>query len=550
MNNPENIKKMKLGDILVKYGLITQEQLETALEAQKEFKTRLGRTLVQLGYVTEDDINWALSNQLDISYVHLTINMVDLAVARSIPREVLEFYQMIPIAKIGDELTLVMADPTDNQAIETVKNTIKAEISVSLSSSSNILSIIRQIFKEESSHEIQHSDMEGIKSVDYKKEIKRLVTRDFDSGIFVYTVIFRAFEANASEIHIEPAEDMLRIRYKIDGIYYEYFSKPMSLYPSIMAQLETIIKSGNTSGDGGGPFSINVMEQVIRVKVHFAPTIYGKSVVLTLIPFIKNPVKLSDMKIDERITLELARAMKKNSGVIIVSSPGKIEITKTLYAMLREVSFTDKKVVTLEDFVTFRREGFVQMEYSSFGHSNDYEVLKMALGQNPDILMLTSDLSRESLTMLFNVALTGKLILIALPFQNVYTCFCYLTSLGIEPFAIAGVLQGIFSQRLSRALCFNCKQSVTVADFPFLADQLSHNVCYEKGKGCPECNFSGYMGQTLLCEYYLPSREDRMKILTSEGRDIFVPSNYKTIKERCREKVLDGILPVSEIINI
>jgi type II secretory ATPase GspE/PulE/Tfp pilus assembly ATPase PilB-like protein len=124
--------------------------------------------------------------------------------------------------------------------------------------------------------------MEGIKSVDYKKEIKRLVTRDFDSGIFVYTVIFRAFEANASEIHIEPTEDLLRIRYKIDGIYFEYFSKPMSLYPSIMAQLEAIIKSGNTSGDGGGPFSIDVMDQVIRVNVHFAPTIYGKSVVLTL----------------------------------------------------------------------------------------------------------------------------------------------------------------------------------------------------------------------------------------------------------------------------
>ncbi|HPZ09714.1 MAG TPA: ATPase, T2SS/T4P/T4SS family, partial [Candidatus Eremiobacteraeota bacterium] len=533
---------------------ITQEQLETALEAQKEFKTRLGRTLVQLGYVTEDDINWALSNQFDISYVHLNIHMIDIAIARSVPREVLEFYQMIPIARIDKELTLVMADPTDNQAVETIKSITGCNVSISLSSSSNILSIIRQIFKEEPQHEIQHSDIEGIKSLEYKREIRRLVTRDFDSGIFIYTTILRALELKAAEIHLEPGQDLLKVRYKIEGVFYEYASKPMNLYTSIMVQLESIIKSGDESlgVTGNKNFTIRVMEQYVRVSAFFAPTFYGQAIVLKIIPFIKEPIKLSDMDIDEKTRLDLSALMKRSSGVILISSPSKIDLSRTLYAMLREVSFTDKKVVTLEDFITFRREGFIQIEYSSLKGIDDYEALKIALGQNPDILMISIDLQPGSFKLAFELALTGKLLLIALPFQNVYTCFGYINSIVTESYITAGVLQGIFAQRMFRKLCINCKQSVTSADFPFLPEEFSHNVFYEKGKGCSTCNFSGYAGQSLLYEYYWPSREDRMKILTSglPGQDIFIPSNYKTIKENCQEKVLDGLLSVSEIINI
>jgi len=553
MSDTNNIKRMKLGDILLKYGLITQEQLETALEAQKEFKTRVGRTLVQLGYVSEDDINWALSNQLDVPYVHLNINMIDLNVARSVSREVLELYQMIPIARIDNELTLVMADPTDAQAIESIKAITKLNVSVSLSSSSNILSIIRQVFKDDTQDELQHRDIDAIKTVDYKNEVRKILSKELDSTIFIYTTIFRALELKASEIHLEPGRDLLKVRYKIEEVLYEYSSKPMDVYPAVGEQLKTMMFSASTGG-GPGAFTLKVMGQDIRLKAHSAPTIYGNAFVLKVIPFVKEPIKLIDVGLDSEICFELSKTMKKQSGVMIFSSPGKIGLSRTLYAVLREVIFSDKKVVTLEDFVTFRREGFIQMEYSSLNGADDYGALELALGQNPDVLMMSLDLDfqPETLEKIFNLALTGKLILLALPFQNVYTCFCYLKSLGLPSFVLAGALQSIFVQRYFRKLCIHCKSTVTVADYPFMAEKLSHNVCYEKGKGCSECNFSGYEGYQLLYEYYVPSREDRVKILNSDFADdeIYIPSNYKTIRERCYEKVIDGTLSVSEIINI
>ena len=550
---------MKLGDILIKYGLITQEQLETALEAQKEFKTRVGRTLVRLGYVSEDDINWALSNQLDVPYVHLNINMIDKVVARSVSREVLELYQMIPIARIGSDLTLVMADPTDIQAIEAIKAITKFDVSVSLSSSSNILSIIRQVFKEDVEEELQHRDIDTIRTNEFKKEIRKILSKELDSAVFIYTTIFRAIELKASEIHLEPGQDLLKVRYKIDEILYEYSSKPMGLYPAVMEQLKTMMLSssgGKLSSEQpfSKAFTIKVLGQDVRLKAHFASTIYGQAVVLKIIPFVKEPIKLVDVGLDSEICFELSRAMKKNSGVIVFSSPGKIGLSKTLYAMLREVIFAEKKVVTLEDFVSFRREGFIQMEYSSLPVRNDFEALEVVLGQKPDVLMLSldMDLSPETIRKIFNLALTGKLILLALPFQNVYTCFCSLQSAGVPSYVTAGALQGIFVQRYFRKLCLHCRNTVTVADYPFMAEKLSQNVCFEKGKGCSECNFSGYEGHQLLYENYVPSREDRIRILNSGAgeSEIFVPSNFKTIRERCYERVIEGILSVSEIMNI
>ena len=416
---------MKLGDILIKYGLITQEQLETALEAQKEFKTRVGRTLVRLGYVSEDDINWALSNQLDVPYVHLNINMIDKVVARSVSREVLELYQMIPIARIGSDLTLVMADPTDIQAIEAIKAITKFDVSVSLSSSSNILSIIRQVFKEDVEEELQHRDIDTIRTNEFKKEIRKILSKELDSAVFIYTTIFRAIELKASEIHLEPGQDLLKVRYKIDEILYEYSSKPMGLYPAVMEQLKTMMLSssgGKLSSEQpfSKAFTIKVLGQDVRLKAHFASTIYGQAVVLKIIPFVKEPIKLVDVGLDSEICFELSRAMKKNSGVIVFSSPGKIGLSKTLYAMLREVIFAEKKVVTLEDFVSFRREGFIQMEYSSLPVRNDFEALEVVLGQKPDVLMLSldMDLSPETIRKIFNLALTGKLILLAPSFSK------------------------------------------------------------------------------------------------------------------------------------
>jgi len=541
---------MRLGEILIKYGLISQEHLDTALEAQKKFNCRLGKALVMVGYVTEDDINWALSNQLKISYVHLNYNMIDISVAKSVPREVLELYEMIPIAKIHDELTLVMADPTDNKAIEHVKSLTKLNISISLGSSSNILSMIRQVFKDDEGKDLKHSDIENIKSDEHKKEISKLVSKELDSSVFIYTIVLQALEVKASEIHLEPTRELLRVRFKIDGVFYEHTSRPMSVYPQIMTYLHSLMNSVRESNlTGSRTFSIEIMGQDIRVNAFLSPTIYGQAAVFKLIPIVKDPVKFSDIEIEEKVRTQIGRIMRKNSGIIILSSPGKIGLTRTFYAMLREVPFNEKKVVTLEDFVMFRREEFVQLEYSSLPGLDDYEALNFALGQNPDVLMLSTDLNAKSVRKVFEIALTGKLVLLALPFQNIYTAFCYLNSIGIEPYALAGALQLIFVQRIFRSLCHKCKEKISISEYPQLVNQNEINYCYEKGKGCSECDFLGYLGKCLLYEYYIPSSEDRMKILQFglKGSEIFLPSGYKTIKESCQDKIFEGLLAGSEI---
>ncbi len=525
-------EKIDLGQLLLDYNLVTEEQLKKAEEeSQKERKERkdIGKILLDLKYVTDGAINYVLSSHLDIPYVHVSSQTVDSEAVRSIPRETLEKYQMIPIIRVNDELSLVMADPTDDEAIREAETITGCSVKVSIGLREEIMEVIDQIFKKE---------------LGQLPKPQGEVPIDTSGVVFVYHHMIEALNEGATQIYIEPASSQVRIRYRMaDGFLKEKETQPLSLYPAICSRLKVV---ANMDTEKAGVFAqSNVLAKIgdkeIYLHISILPTLQGDCWMIKFLEKAKSScLKLEGLGLPEKLLSEIKQAINQDSGLIIVTGPARSGRTTTAHSLLSEVDACKKKVITIEKAISYQND-----EYSVMV-SKGLSALEAAISQEPDLVMVEDMNQVNVLGACFNAALAGRLILGQMHYPDAFNLLDHLTGVFGNSL-IASTLSMVIAQRKVRLLCNSCKEIHSPPVEHGLGD-----VSIYRAKGCEKCNFTGYAGEDYLYEVLILNRRLKEMLCQDKGlnkvEEEAAQNGFFGLKEILREKLLSGTISMEEVI--
>ncbi|MDI6781384.1 MAG: ATPase, T2SS/T4P/T4SS family [bacterium] len=506
-------EKPRLGEVLMSYNLLTDNQIQGALNFQSQHGGKIGEILIKLGLVTEDAVNCALSTQLGIPYVWLKSEMVDIEAVRIFPRDMLERYVIIPIMKIGNELTLVMNDPLDTEMIENVKRVTNCNINPSLGSKENILSIIRDILGAKGG-EVKEL---GVDNKGFLREIS--------GETFLAKHLEQALEIGAEEIHFEPTESGLWVRYRQLGVLEEKGRISLSLHPEIVFKAKMIggldiLKEGVAQEN---EMVTKIGDRNVGLTVTTMPTAFGESIFIQLFPIDVQIPAIDTIGFEPHISSKLKDTMQRSTGVIIVTGPGRSGKTTTIYSLLKEVNASKRKVATIETHISpYQESKFVQLKTKDI-----LPTLKIALKQEPDVVMV-GEADETTIAFVLRRCLQGKLMILQ---QEFPTCFDVLYHLfevsgGI---IVASSLLAIIAQRMPRALCWKCK-----------------------GEGCEECNYSGHDGYSPIFEVFFVNEEWREIIRQGDidrVKNLAKKSGFVDLRTEALKKIEDGQSTIEEMLT-
>lgn len=552
--------KKKLGELLVDVGLITQEQLKRAIEIQSKSGEKLGKILVKEGYVTEEQILEALEFQLGIPHADLQKFYIDPDVAKMIPESLAKRYIVIPIKKDVDGIQVAMADPLNIFAIDDIKLVTKQNVKPLIASESSILRAIDRIFgKEQAEKAVQ----------DFKRELQQEPLNDFANEDIdeinnapavrlVNSIIEQAIKNRASDIHIEPTERDLRIRFRIDGQLNEAMriikntQGPVITRIKIMANMN--IAERRIPQDGRIEFSDG--SKNIDIRVSSLPTVFGEKLVLRLLD--KNNFMLTKeqlgLGIEDMAVFD--KLLRRPNGIILLTGPTGSGKTTTLYAMLRELNKPNINIITVEDPVEYSLEGINQVQVNEKAGLTFASALRSILRQDPDVIMIGEIRDTETAEIAIRSAITGHLVLSTLHTNDAPGAVTRLIDMGIEPYLVSSSVVGVIAQRLARKICQNCKVSYTASlrEKQLLGIDEAKELTIYRGRGCAVCNKSGYRGRIPIYEIMTVTPNIRELINKKSSSDIIgleaVKNGMKTLRESAKKLVLNGITTIDEMFRL
>lgn len=549
-------KKIRLGDLLVENNIISQEELMQALAEQKISRKRLGIVLTDLGLVEEDKLNEFLAKQLDIEYRSLSLSDVDFEAARIIPENIAKRYSVIPFSKIGNSLYLAMSDPLDRVAIQDIHYMTNLEVKPVLISDSEVRHLIDSVFQ---SGDIKEAANEYLSNLEDLSDLERGAL-DINAAPIVRLIrsLFdNAVAMNASDIHIEPEEDKMRVRYRVDGILQEILTTDIKPHNSVVNRIK--ILSGMNISEKRVPQDGRILHdssgQAIDMRVSSMPTNHGEKIVIRLLNRANFMVHKDKLGFTGKSESLFDVFLKKPYGIIVVTGPTGSGKTTTLYAMLNELNDNKKNIITLEDPIEYDIRGISQTQVNVEAGLLFSNGLRSILRQDPDIIMVGEVRDGETAEIATRAALTGHLVLTTLHTNNAAGTIPRLVDMGIEPFLLSSSLVGVISQRLVRKICPKCKISYQASDEDkkTLGLPLEDELTLYKGEGCKHCMNSGYKDRTGIFEVLEVSKEIRKLIDQNVNGDdiqaLALSQGFETIFDDGRKKVLDGITTVAELLR-
>lgn len=552
--------RRKLGDILVDAGKITQEQLEYSLELQKKRGDKLGKILVDEGIITEDEIIQVLEYQLGIPHVILEKYYIDPEVAKIIPESLARRYNVIPIKKYKDMLTVAMSDPMNIFAIDEIKMATGLDIQPAIASEEDIRSAIEYYYGKQTAEKAIE---------DFKKEYRIENNIELDRELLdqvnnapvvrlVNSIIEQAVVNRASDIHIEPGDKKLRIRFRIDGELQEVMSTPMHTHGAVVARIKIMsnLNIAERRLPQDGRVEMDVAGKNLDLRISVLPTVYGEKVVIRLLDrgnFLMNKKQLgfTEDNIDKYNAL-----IKAPYGIILVTGPTGSGKTTTLYTALRELNDASVNIITLEDPVEYRLEGINQVQINSKAGLTFANGLRSILRQDPNIIMVGEIRDEETANLAVRAAITGHLVLSTMHTNDAASSVVRLVDMGVEPYLVASSVMGVISQRLVRKVCLDCKEEYRASEeeLRILGIEPGENIIIYKGKGCNSCNGTGYKGRTAIHEIMMVTRKHRNLINERVSSDklaqLSVDLGMKTLRDNCIELVLKGITTVEEMVKV
>lgn len=559
-----NPTRKRLGEILVEAGVIKVEQLNQALLKQAETGERLGKILVQSGFISDSDIFRVLENQLGIQYINLSKTFLDSAIVRLIPENIAKRYRVVAIKKQASRLVVAMVDPLNIYALDDIRISSGFDVEPVMALESDILQAIEQHYGLKDSLDKIIEDLPEKSSMVNEEELgldqlKQLV-EEAPVVKLVNSLLQQAVLDRATDIHVDPQEKFLRIRYRVDGMLLEVMESPKKMQAAIISRLKIManLDIAERRVPQDGRIQLNINNREIDLRVSTMPTIFGEKVVLRILDKSKGFLQLDYLGMTESNLEKCKRVIGKPHGMVLVTGPTGSGKTTTLYGMLGVVNSKDKNIITLEDPVEYTMLGINQVQINPKSGVQFSTGLRAVLRQDPDIIMVGEIRDSDTARIAVQAAMTGHLVLSTLHTNSAASTLARLLDMDIEPFLLASSVQGIVAQRLVRALCPECKQSykpseVLIKELELVSYTQKEEVTLYKPTGCGLCNNSGYLGRLALHEMLLISDSIRnlisQKVSSVALESQAIAEGMITLKQDGLGKALAGITSLEEVIR-
>lgn len=547
------IRRKYIGEILVEAGVITEQQLQDALAKQNGVP--LGPTLVKLGYATEQDVAAAVAKTLGLEFVDLSSFEVDPAAAALIGEEVARRYRLLPIAFEGETLVVAMADPTNVLAIDDLHLRTGREIKTVVVAESDLKVAIAR-------HCTGDLMEEAVESIDGEEQVEVVDERESEDAPVVKLVnllLTQAVRERANDVHIEPQEKDIRVRYRIDGVLHEVMRSPRKIHAGVVSRLKIMggmdISQRRTAQDGR--FGLTIDGKQIDFRVATIPTVYGEKVVLRLLQRESVMRNLDDLGLDSEALERLKSSLAKPYGAILVTGPTGSGKTTTLYAALNVLNSIERNLITVEEPVEYRLNGVNQVQVNQKAGLTFAAALRSILRHDPDIVMIGEIRDEETATIAIESALTGHLVLSTLHTNNAPSAITRLTEMGIEPFLISSAVDCIVGQRLARRLCVHCRQPydpdpAMMRELGLPTEDLPPKLY--RPKGCKMCGETGYRGRIGFFEVVLMDDElQRLTVERASSESLYkaaIDGGMRPLKLDGFEKVKQGTISVEELLRV
>jgi type IV pilus assembly protein PilB len=553
-----NTRNLKLGEILIQAGLINTEQLAFMLKKQTSSNKRLGELLVEEGLVSDEEIIQVLELQLGIPSLDLNKYYVDPAIPKLINESLARRYVVLPVAMQKDSITVVMADPLNIIAIDDIAIATGFNVQPVIAKTKDILTAIDLHYGKQRAEKV----IEEFKNeffADTLDEIDPEELNNINSAPvvkLVNSIISQAVKMRASDIHVEPFENILRIRYRIDGELQEIVSPTKSAHSALITRIKIMgkmdIAEKRIPQDGRIETEIDGRE--IDMRISSLPTVYGEKIVIRLLDRGNFLTSKSNLGMTEKNMKEYNDIIMSPNGIILVTGPTGSGKSTTLYATLKELNKDNINIITVEDPVEYKLKGINQVQINPKAGLNFANGLRSILRQDPDIIMIGEIRDAETAEIAVRAAITGHLVLSTVHTNDAPSTLTRLVDMGIEPYLVSSSLVGVISQRLVRRICNNCREPYEMdeREKAFIAKQPEEKVYH--GKGCEICNRTGYKGRIAVHEVMPVTKEIRAMINNRRNvddiRDYAYSTGTDSLKVNCRRLVMEGITTVDEMIKI
>ncbi|KYD32810.1 GspE/PulE family protein [Parageobacillus toebii] len=535
-------ERKRLGDLLVEAGLITEAQLEEALK-EKAPGQKLGDALLQRGYITEQQLIEVLEFQLGIPHVSLYRYPIDPKVTNLISKEFAKRHMVMPLKIEGERLLVAMADPMDFFVIDDLRLSTGFHIETAIASKDDILRAINKYYDMDESVE----DFLQMAPATETVEEERITEDDSPIVRLVNQILQLAVEQRASDIHIDPQETKVLVRYRIDGILRTDRALPKHMQSMLTARIKILANMDITEHriPQDGRIKMNIDFHPVDLRVSTLPTVYGEKIVMRILDLgaaLNDIHKLGFNQLNLQRFIEL---IERPTGIVLITGPTGAGKSSTLYAALNHLNSEEVNIITIEDPVEYEIEGVNQIQVNPNVGLTFAQGLRSILRQDPNIIMVGEIRDRETAEVAIRASLTGHLVLSTLHTNDALSTITRLIDMGIEPFLVAASLAGVVSQRLVRRVCRDCQeeQEPTKREIEIFASRGMKIDKLVRGRGCPTCNMTGYKGRIAIHELLVMTDEMRRVILNKEP---FSKLRELAIKNRMIFLIDDGLLKVKQ----
>jgi type IV pilus assembly protein PilB len=564
-------KYLRLGEMLVKEGLITASQLEKAISVQRQEGGRLGAIVVKLGMLKEDQMVSTLAKQLNIPYFSLGTGMLKPAADQGLDRLISQEFALrnsvLPLSRTLRSITVAMSDPLDLITIDNLRKLTGCEINPVIATKSDIVKAIEEFYGKSAmlKNAVEASyDLSSIGPVpidleapDQELSLDKLIARAEEAPVvkLVDLIIRQAIDERASDIHIEPFKERISLRYRIDGKLYEIPPPARHLHLPIVSRIKILAKLDIAEKrlPQDGAFLVRIDERPIDLRVSSIPTIYGEKIVLRILDRSQVVLDLAQLGFDAKQLEIMRRCINSPYGLVFLTGPTGSGKTTTLYAILNEIRDPTKNIITIEDPVEYKLDGINQVQIKPEIGLTFATALRSFLRQDPDIMLVGEVRDLETAQICIRSALTGHLVLSTLHTNDAPSAVSRLMDIGIESYMLAPSLLMIVGQRLARRLCPDCKEAYEPTPEQLKSVKIKTDLIY-KPKGCAKCNQTGYKGRVCIAEVMITNEQIKelvnQKATFQKIKEVAKATGMQSLYDTAIKKVEEGVTSLEEALSI
>ncbi len=565
--NKPYLSNLKLGEILINQGYIKPEQLKKALDAQKtDGKSKIGEILINQGSITQKQLNDALQHVYETEYVELDDIVIDPELISLIPKKIAQRFKLVPLNKDDNVLTIAMANPLDFNAINYIKEYTKMDIRTKFSSENDILNSLSSSYDDVYQFDDLLDKVDVATVIDISDEVNlsalEAISQEAPIIQLVNMIIVDGIKERASDIHLEPNQRGLLVRYRIDGMLHDIRLLPVRVKPAVISRVKILsnmdIAERRLPQDGR--FQLRFGAREVDLRVSSIPTVHDEKIVMRLLDKSQGVISLDSVGFTGEQAEQFRKMIHYPHGIILLTGPTGSGKSTTLYAALNEVDSTKKNIITVEDPVEYKLDRINQINVRPKINLTFANALRSILRQDPDVIMIGEMRDSDTAHIAIQSALTGHLVLSTLHTNDAVSSLTRMTDMGVEPFLISSSVIGVMAQRLVRKICPRCIEDYIPEESIF--NELKLNITLPdrdkirlyRGKGCDYCKNTGYYGRIAIFEMIEINDEIRSMILrkvsSNEIKETAIRYGMKTLLDSGINKALEGVTSIDEVFRV